>query len=131
PCRRRSDRRLQLPAEAARRTHAGTPAVQSRHHATGDQSGAPTPRKTTEKSATFRDELSGRTGEFYFGTFGENSRGIDRHLLVLSRKDVRRRRQLELRYGLLAITVGLQDLAGLAAEAAATIVELFRVSCLE
>lgn len=40
PCLRRPDRRLQLPAEAARRTPAGTPAVQSSHHATVDQSGA-------------------------------------------------------------------------------------------
>lgn len=65
------------PAEAARRTHAGTPAVQSRHHAAGDQSAAAATRKTAEKSATLRDKLSGRIGEFYFGTFGENSRGID------------------------------------------------------
>lgn len=77
PCRRRPDRRLELPAQAARRTHAGTPAIQSRHHAAGDQPGAAAARKTTEKSATLRDELSGRTGEVYFGTFGENSRGID------------------------------------------------------
>ncbi|MER8995873.1 hypothetical protein, partial [Mesorhizobium sp. M0678] len=30
-----------------------------------------------EKWTPFRNSLSGETGEFYFGTFGENSSGID------------------------------------------------------
>ncbi|MER8995950.1 hypothetical protein, partial [Mesorhizobium sp. M0678] len=34
-------------------------------------------RPAAEKWTPFRNSLSGETGEFYFGTFGENSSGID------------------------------------------------------
>ncbi|MER8912173.1 hypothetical protein NKH99_32270 [Mesorhizobium sp. M0854] len=52
-------------------------AIKSLHHAADAQRTITTARPATEKWTPFRDSLSGETGEFYFGTFGENSSGID------------------------------------------------------
>ncbi|WP_281062042.1 hypothetical protein, partial [Mesorhizobium sp. M1C.F.Ca.ET.212.01.1.1] len=61
----------------ARRAHARTLAIKSLHHAADNKSTIAAARPATEKWTPLRDSLSGETGEFYFGTFGENSSGID------------------------------------------------------
>jgi DNA replication protein DnaC len=77
PCRRRADRRIQLSPPAARRTDAGACQIQSPHRATGIRATTKATRAAAEKYSIFPGVHIGITGEFYFGTSGENSRGID------------------------------------------------------
>jgi hypothetical protein len=47
----------------------------------------PGPPQAAQKWIPLRDSLSGETGEFYFGTFGENSSGIDNANGVMKRDE--------------------------------------------
>jgi hypothetical protein len=60
-----------------RRTHGRTATIKSLHHAADAQRTITAARQASEKWIPIRDNLSGETGEFCFGTFGKNLSGID------------------------------------------------------
>ena len=68
---------LQLPASPACCTDARASPFQSRHLAADGPNSFSPSGTSSEKRTPRRDSLIGRTGEFYFGAFGENSGGID------------------------------------------------------
>jgi DNA replication protein DnaC len=71
-CRRRSDRRIELPIAPACRTDAGACSLQSPHRTTGIRPTSKAARAAAEKSSILPGIHVGISGEFYFGTSGEN-----------------------------------------------------------
>src|SRR3712207_2929737 len=71
------DRGLKLPAAAARRTDARACALQGADHAAGSGAGPASSRPTAEKWPDDPGDVTGTSGEFYFGASGDDPNGID------------------------------------------------------
>ena len=70
---RRADRGLGLPPSPARRTDARARPIKGADHAAHVGASTAAPRSATEKRLRRPGTLTGTTGEFYFGSFEENS----------------------------------------------------------
>jgi hypothetical protein len=79
-----ADRGLKLPAASARRTDARACALQGADHAARSSANLATSRPASEKWPHAPGDVTGTSGEIYFGASGDDSNGIDTR--VASRK---------------------------------------------